>query len=149
MLREIGLLAAVLGLAGCSNRPTMLSNPDPALRKSISEFAADAVNRFPYPTDAPRGGTALARAQVGYAINVLEVVNLSNETWTDVTVWVNESYVINVPKMEPNRIKRLSFEILYNDKGQMFPTNNLKTLIKKVEFYQNGKLYDVPLQLAD
>jgi hypothetical protein len=91
----------------------------------------------------------MARAQVGYALNVLEIVNQSKEDWNDVTVWVNRSYVIHLPRMEPQRLKRLPFQMIFNDQGQYFPLDNDKALIQQVELFQNGRLYDVPLQLAD
>lgn len=143
------LLVALLLVAGCSGRPTVLPNPDPALRKSSAEFAADAAKRFPYPADAERAGRARARAQVGYALDVLEIVNQSAEEWSDVTVWVNRSYVVHLPKMEPGKLKKLPFQMLFNDKGQYFPLDNRKAVIEQLELFQNGKLYEVPVQLAD
>lgn len=143
------MMAVAAVLVGCSGRPTALPHPDPALRKSSAEFAADAAKRFPYPADAEQGGTAVGRAQVGYTLNVLEIVNLSSEPWTDVDVWVNRSYVVHVPKMEPNRLVRLPFQMIFNDKGQYFPLKNNKMLINRVELVQGGKVYEMPFQLAD
>ena len=144
------VLVVVAGaMVGCSGRPTVIPNPDPGLRKSSAEFAADAAKRFPYPADAEQGGKAVGRAQVGYTMNVLEVVNLSNETWTDVDVWVNRSYVVHVPKMEPNRLKRLGFRMIFNDSGHHFPLKNSRVMVQRVELFQDGKLYELPLQLAD
>jgi hypothetical protein len=150
MLRLVGVMVMGLMVVGCSNRPTVLQNSDPALaKKSIAELSSDAVKRFPYPADAEKGGRAMARAQVGYWMNVIELVNQSKEDWNDVTVWVNRAYVINIPKMQPGRLVRLPFKMLYNDQGQHFPEDNKKVLVQQVELYQNGKLYEVPLQLAD
>src|ERR1051325_11680992 len=59
-------------LTGCSGRPSLLPNPDPQLRHSSAEFAADAAKRFPYKTDLTSAQTT-ARAQVGYMLNVLEI----------------------------------------------------------------------------
>lgn len=137
-------------LAGCTNRPTLLPNPDPDLgKRTIAQLSADAVRLYPYPADAERGGQVMGRAQVGYALDVIEIVNLSKEDWNDVVVWVNRAYVIQVPKMRPNRLVRLPFKMLYNDKGQHFPEDNRKVLVQQIELFQNGKLYDVPVQLAD
>ncbi len=139
---SLGMMAV-----GCSGKPPLIRNPDPALQKSGPEFSADAVKRFPYPASAQQAGRAVARAQVGYAFNRLEIVNLSDQPWTDVEVWVNRSYVVHVPKMEPGTLKRLPFEILYNDAGQHFPKRGV--LIERVEIHQDGKIYEVPIQLAD
>lgn len=152
MTRAAALILTVsMGLiaAGCSGRPSMWRNPDPELRKSSAEFAADAAKRFPYPAGAAQAGRAVARAQVGYMLNRLEVVNLSDQPWTDVEVWVNRSYVVHVPSMNPNQLKRLPFQMIFDDSGQHFPLKNDQVLVDRVEIYQGGKIYEVPFQLAD
>ena len=141
-------LIASLG-AGCSGRPSMLPNKDKSLRKSSAAFAADAAKRFPYKSDAPRAGQAVARAQVGYSLNQLEVVNLSDETWTDVEIWVNEKYVVFVPQMKPKQLKVLNFQMLYDDKGRYFPINNKTVRVNRVEAYRDGQMYDISVGLAD
>ena len=143
------LVIAVAVLAGCSGRPSLIPNPDKSLRKTSSQFAADAAKRHPYKKDAPRGGEAVARAQVGYTLNQLDVVNLSQEPWNDVEVWVNQKYVVFVPVMEPNKLKTLNFQMLFDDQGNYFPTENKKTLVTKVEVFRDGKMYDVPVKLGD
>src|SRR5205814_340564 len=70
------LLGFVLMLAGCSGRAELFPNSDVALRKTSTQFAADAARRFPYKLEAPRAGEAQARAQVGYVLDVLEGENL-------------------------------------------------------------------------
>lgn len=142
-------LAGMMIAAGCAGRPALLPNPDPSLDKPSTVFAAAAVKRFPYKADAPRGGEAIARAQVGYTLNRIDVVNLSDEDWTNVEVWVNQSYVVFLPSMKAHELKRLNFQMLYNDQGQYFPVDNMKTLVKSVEVYRDGKMYTVPSQLAD
>jgi len=141
-------LIASLG-AGCSGRPSMLPNKDKSLRTSSAAFAADAAKRFPYKSDAPRAGQAVARAQVGYTMNQLEVVNLSEETWTDVEIWVNEKYVVFIPTMKPKELKILNFQMLFNEKGDYFPVNNKTVRINRVEAYRDGQMWDIPVALAD
>jgi hypothetical protein len=51
--------------------------------------------------------------------------------------------------MEPNKLKQLPFQMIYNDKGNSFPTNNNKVLVKQVNLYMNGKMYDLRKQQAD
>jgi len=151
-MMRVGLglgVAALFVVGGCAGRPALLPNPDPALDKPSTVFAADAVKRFPYKSDAPRGGEAVARAQVGYTLNRLDVVNLSDEDWSDVEVWVNQSHVVYVPLMKAHELKRLNFQMIYNDKGQYFPVDNSKELVRSVELYRDGKMYTVPVQLAD
>src|SRR4029453_17768074 len=85
------LVAATFALlAGCAGRPSLIPNSDKSLRKSSAQLAADAAKRHPYKSDAPRGGEAVARATVGYMLDQVDVVNLSNDDWTDVEVWVNQ-----------------------------------------------------------
>ena len=146
---SILLLVAAAVLAGCSGRPSLIPNPDKSLRKTSAQFAADAAKRHPYNKDAPRGGEAVARAQVGYTLNQLDVVNLSQEPWNDVEVWVNQNYVVFLPVMEPNKLKSLNFQMLFDDQGNSFPIDNKKVLINKVEVLHDGKMYDVPVKLGD
>lgn len=146
-----GVVAGTLamGLIGCSGRPSLIRNSDPELRKSSAQFAADAATRFPYPADAPKGGEAVARAQVGYSMNKLEIVNLSTDEWKDVEVWVNGAYVVFIPTMQPNQLKTLHFQLIFNDKGMYFPLNNKEVFVDKVEILRDGKLYNVGVGQAD
>ncbi len=142
-----GCLLALV--SGCTNRPTLMPNPDPTLNKTSSQFAADAVSRFPYKSDTPSGGEAVARAQVGYSFNQVEIINLSDQTWNNVEIWVNQKYVVLVPRMEPKVLKRIPFEILFDDKGNHFPTDNSKVLVQTINMLRDGKMYTIPTQLAD
>jgi hypothetical protein len=144
----IALLASLL-LVGCAGRPQLFPNSDKALQKTSTEFAADAAKRFPYKMDVPRAGLADARAQIDYTFDVLEIANLSDEDWEDVEVWVNQQYVVYIPKMESHALKHLTFQMIFNDGGFSFPTNNMKTRIEKLEILYAGKMYEVKLQLAD
>jgi hypothetical protein len=146
------LIALVLlTLVGCAGRTQIIPNSDPALRKKPAEFAADAAKRFPYKSDAPRGGEAQGRCQVGYSLNVLEIKNQSNENWNDVELWVNDAYVVHLPVLKANaeRVTQIPFQAIYNDQGESFPTDNSKVLVNKVEVYYGGKMYTVPKQQAD
>jgi hypothetical protein len=144
------LFALVLAMAaGCAGRPALIPNKDKALRKSSAEFSADAAKRHPYSADAPRAGQADARAQVGYTFNQLEVVNLSQEPWSDVEIWVNEKYVVYVPAMKPKELKVLNFQMLFDDKGHYFPVNNKTVRVDRVQAYHGGQMWDVAVSLAD
>jgi hypothetical protein len=145
----LSLAVAMLPLFGCSGRPELFPNSDELLRKPSTVFAADAAKRFPYKIDAPRAGEAQARAQVGYALDVLEITNLSDEDWANVELWVNQEYVVSLPRMEQHKLKRLPFQMLFDDNGLSFPTDNKVMRITKLEMFRDGKMYDVKLQLAD
>lgn len=143
------LLVGAMMLVGCAGRPSLIPNPDPALRKSSSEFAADAAKRFPYKADAPHGGEAVARSQVGYMLNRLDMSNLSDEDWMDVEIWVNQAYVVHLPAMEKGKLKRIPFQMLFNDQGQYFPLDNHQVLVERVQVYRDGVMYDIPNVIAD
>jgi len=139
-------------VAGCAGRPSLLPNSDPTLRKTSTEFAVDSAKRFPYKSNAPQAGDAIGRAQVGYMMHTIEIANNSSDTWKNVEVWVNQKYVVFIPEMPPHVLKSLPFQMIYDDQGHYFPTENRKendTLVRKVEIYTDDKMYNVPLQLAD
>ena len=146
-LLAVYVLASIM--IGCAGRAELLPNSDPALRKTSAQFAADAAKRFPYKSDAPKGGNAKGRCQVGYTLNVLEITNLSDEDWNDVELWVNRAYVVHLPvlKAHAGRVTSIPFQAIYNDQGQSFPTDNRKVLVDKVEVYYSWKLLRViPLE---
>ena len=134
---------------GCADKPTLLPPSDKSLRKTNAQFAADAAKRHPYKNEAPRGGEANARAEVDYGLNELSVVNLSKEPWTNVEVWVNQNYVVFLPAMPPNELKKVNFTMMYDANGNAFPTNSMKAMINKVEILRDGKMYDVKSKLGD
>ena len=142
-------ISAFAGVTGCSGRPALIPNPDKNLRKASAQFAADAAVRHPYKAEAPRGGEAIARSQVGYSLDRLDLVNLSQDAWTDVEIWVNQKYVVHLPKVEPNTLKIINFQMLFDEKGNYFPTDNKKVLISKVEVLKDGKMFEVPVRLGD
>jgi hypothetical protein len=145
----IASMLLIAALIGCKGRTEVFPNRDPDLRRTPAQFAADAARRFPYKADAPRGGEAQARAQVAYWLDMIEIVNLSEETWADVEIWVNGTWVCHVPTMAPNDLKRINFRMLFDENGSSFPIDNRNTLVKKIEIYRDGKMYDVRTQQAD
>lgn len=140
---------SLLTMVGCSGRPEIFPNSDGSLNKTSTQFAADAARRFPYKLDAARGGAAESRAEVGYPLDTLDVVNLSDTEWDDVELWVNQEYVVSLNKMEPKKLKHLTFQMIFNSEGKSFPTDNTKIRIEKLELLRDGKMYDVKVQLAD
>jgi hypothetical protein len=152
-MKRIAVLGMLLAgmLAGCAGTTELIPNSDPALRRKPPEFAADAARRHPYKADAPRGGEAVARAQVGYSADKLEIVNLSDQEWDDVELWVNQDYVVFIPVMKPGKLESIPFQAIFNGYGQSFPTDNRTPaqMVNKVELYHGGKMYDVTVKLAD
>jgi hypothetical protein len=149
------LLGAVWGalVAGCEGRTSVFPNSDKNLRKTPAQWAADAAKRHPFNADLPSGGEAVGRAQVGYVLNKIEVWNGSDADWENVEIWVNRSYVCFVPKIEAKgkRVKTIEFEMLYDGNGKHFPTDNKQAQlrIRQLEMLKDGKIYTIPLRLAD
>ncbi len=141
----------LLGVWGCTDRPTIFDNPDPNLRLSSSELRGDALARFPYKEEAPKVREIQARAQVAYPINRMEVVNFSPSDWEDVEVWVNHKFVCHVPKMQRGQLKEIHFPMLFDEKGNSFPMNSNKgqMLVKSVEILRDGKMYQLTVEAAD
>ena len=81
--------------------------------------------------------------------DVLEVANLSDADWEDVEVWINKKYVVWVPKIAKGNLERFTFQMIFDDAGHSFPTDNSTIRVKNVEIYKEGKMYDVRTQLAD
>jgi hypothetical protein len=140
----VGLLGAAL-LCGCASdgKPSTLPNPDPNLRKTSAELAADAAKRG-YEASAPKGGEAIARAQYELMSEQFDVVNLSDTDWTNVELWVNQNYVLFIPAMQRNSDKRVDFQMLFDRDGHHFDTQGGKNPISTLEVFRDGKIYTVP-----
>ena len=146
-------IAGLLQAGGCSGRPSLIPNSDPTLRKTSAQFSADAVKRHPFNTGLPSGGVAKGRAQVGYGLDTVQVLNLSDEDWDNVELWINRKFVVAVPKFPARgqRVKTLNFQMFYDDKGHYFPTDNSTPdrMIRQLEMVRGGQVYSIPVKLAD
>ena len=153
-LVSLTLVSAALAAGGCAGRPSLIPNKDEALRKTSTQFAADAAKRS-YKSDAPKAGEAPARAEVDYTLKELRIGNLSPDDWTDVEVWVNQKYVVYLPSLPKQNkgegYRHLNFQMFYDNQGEYFPVNvfRSKERIEKVEVYRDGKIFAVPVALAD
>jgi hypothetical protein len=150
MIRKIAITgtmlaaAMALGLAGCSTdgAPTLFPNPDANLHKNSAEFAADAAKRN-YESDAPHAGNAEARAQYELTQRRVDLVNLSQDDWSNVEVWVNQKYVVFIPAMQKDVDKKLDFEMFYDRDGHHFDTQGGKNPLQSIEICMDGKVYSV------
>jgi hypothetical protein len=148
MFSLIGVFTVSL-LAGCAGRPSLFPNSDKDLRKTSVAFAADAAKRS-YPETAPRGAEAQAQAAVDHGLaNRVEVINLSEENWSNVELWVNGKYVVFIPNWPARRMEQINFQMLYDRDGGSFPIDNKNIRIDKIEIFADGKLHAVPAKLAD
>jgi hypothetical protein len=145
------LLVMFFALTGCSGRPARIPVSDPDLKKSSAEFAADAAKRS-YPAEAPRGGEATARADVDHGVlNRMKLINLSDHDWADVDLWVNQKYVVHLGHWPRGQLKKINFQMLYDGDGKSFPISNDANgqKVETVELAREGKVFDVPVTLAD
>jgi len=135
-----------LGLAlGCAGRPSLLPPTDPNLRKTMTQFAADAVKRHPYKSDAPRGGEAMGRASVDYTFKSIQILNYSDIDWKDVEIWINQNYVLFVPEIPRGKegSKKVEFAMFFDDSGSFFQTDSGKVRVDQLEMLRDGKMYTI------
>ena len=148
--KSIRVSCLVLGLAtfvGCAGRPSLVPNSDPALRKTSAQFAADAVKRFPAPT-GDVAGALTGRVDIDVQRDTLQIANFTSNDWLDVDVWVNRTHVVHVPRIDAEKdgkpgTRTLDFQMIFNDQGESFPTDNDKYPVNTVEIKMDGKLYSI------
>lgn len=140
----MGVLAAG---AACAAKPSLLPNRDPALRRTVAEFRADAATRS-YPADAPRGRGLEARSQIGYMAKRVDLANLSQQDWENVEVWVNRQYVVFLPRIERGTLRSIPFTALFDRDGNHMPTNSRTFVVETVEVLLDGQLYDIRVTVA-
>jgi hypothetical protein len=151
LVLPVALLVALSAAGGgCAGRVSLLPNTDKTLRRTPAQFASEAAKRT-YQADMPDGGNAEARAEVAYAGNYIQILNLSEEDWTDVELWVNKKYVVHLPRITAGnkRVTSITFMMLYDDKGNPFPSDNRKQFIDSLEVVRDGKKYNIPMRMAD
>lgn len=147
----IGLLCItlilLLGTVGCQDQVSLIPNSDPDLRKSRTEFARDAMDRHPYHADAPRAGKIRGAATADYGSNTMQVANFTPEDWKDIEIWVNGQWVVFVPMIPGNAAtaRTINFEMMYDRMGRPFPNDNANpdSMVRKVEVYRDGKMYEL------
>lgn len=148
-VRNLCILLSIALFAGCSGRTALIPVSDPDLKKTPAEFAADAAKRT-YPANAPRGGDAQAQASVDHgAFNRIEAINLGGEDWNSLELWVNEKYVVYLATWPSKQLKKVNFQMLYDNTGNYFPIDNKGVQVSKIEILRDGKLYNVPMKMAD
>jgi hypothetical protein len=148
----LGALTLTGLLLGCEGRPTLFPNSDSNLHKTSTEFAADAAKRFPYPGEtAGKGGEIPGRAEVDVMLAQIQILNSSEDDWKDIDIWVNKSHVCHIPLIPKGKekVETVAFAMLYDDHGNYFSTQNGKNPVNRVEIVRDGKIYTVPVRLAD
>jgi hypothetical protein len=143
-------ISALLLASACAERPSLIPNSDTSLRKTTAQFAADSAKRH-YESDAPQGGPAPARAEIEYAFHYVSIVNLSPDDWTNVEVWLNNKYVVNVPSIPKQTAKTLNFQMLFDSDGNYYSYSSTESgkSTPTVEIFHDGKMFSVATQLPD
>jgi hypothetical protein len=141
----IGMMAA---LTGCDGMTSLFANSDPSLRKTPTEFAADAAKRH-YEADAPTATDSGARAQYDLTVREISLTNTTDTDWSNVEVWVNRKYVVYLPQIEGRTDKSLNFNMFFDDSGNRFDTDGGRQPIKSIEVFMDGKMCAVPNHVAD
>jgi len=136
--------ALTAALIGCTQRPPFMPNPDPALHKNASQFAADAAHRH-YEADAPKAGDANGRVEIDYGLHRVSIVNSSTEDWNDVEIWFNQKYVIALPKILGNasRAESIDFQTIFDEHGNHLPFDGGQEPVNTVEMFKDGKMYSL------
>lgn len=132
--------------AGCVDNAVLIPSSDAALNKTSAAYASDAKASFPYPADLQRSNEIDARAEIGYMVNAINLVNFSGKDWENIEIWINKSYVLPLPRFETGKTKRMSFKLFYNDQGVYLPLKG--SMIESVEIKKDGTLYTVPTQIG-
>ncbi len=141
----VGVLLAI----GCQKRATVFPNSDPALNRTSQAFADDAKSRQPFKTELATGTKADGVARLDYTLEVIQLTNLSPETWENIEVWVNGKYVVYVPKIEAGRLRTLSFKMFYDGAGNTIPpSKNSSPRVQTVQILHNGTITTVPMKIA-
>lgn len=141
------LTLAAVALGGCAQKPSLIPNQDPALRRTKAEFRADAATRV-YPANAPRGRNLESRSQIGYMAKRVDVANLSQTDWQNVEVWVNQRYVVFLPRIERGTLRSIPFTALFDNQGNHIPTDSRTFVVETVEVLIDGQLYDIKVTVA-
>ena len=139
-------MAAIL-LAGCASGTTNVNpNPDPAVQKPRTTFAAYAATRE-YPADLPKTEDAAIRAEVDYQLDVINFVNLGDTELKDVEVWVNEHYVVLLGTLPVKQQRGANFHVLFDKAGQQAPSRG--TWVEMIELNYDGQMHSVRVRPAD
>ena len=142
------VVAVMVALAaGCASGDRRWNpNPELSLQKKPAEYAAYAAEQV-YPADATRAEGSPVLAEVDYGYDVVNLVNVGEEDWNDVNVWVNQQFVVKLGSL-PVRVQRgVNFHALYDREGLRAPSRGV--WIRTVEIERDGQLYPLRIRIAD
>lgn len=123
-----GLLVVVLGAAGCN-----LPNFDPKLATRPYPYELHTINVL--PIQVFRDGT------------YIEIVNSTDLSWTDVTVWVNQRYASTLKSLQPGQRVFMDLFSFRDDLGERFRAGGLLRTrpAAKVELIEFQPAEDMPM----
>lgn len=145
LLASLGV--ASLLVAGCTSRPTLVPNEDPALNRPAEQLAADAIKKFPYPADLAISPDPIpVRAELGYWINEISLVNYGDADLDNVDIWINQTHVVGPLKLQAKKVRKLPFEVFFDAMGKRFPRDGVR--ITSLELRIDDVMHKVPTQLG-
>ncbi len=145
LLASVSMACVVL--AGCESRPTLVPNEDPALNRPAEQLAADATKKFPYPADLALSPNPLPiRAEIGYWINEISLVNYGDADLESVDIWINQTHVIGPLKLQAKKVRKLPFEVFFDAMGKRFPRDGVR--ITSLEIRIDDVMHKVTTQLG-
>lgn len=150
------LLAALLLAGGCrkgadAGTRAHAGRPAPSIgasQDSAITSASSPVSYPGYPVETPLVGAADARATAHYGKNRLEIANLSEQPWPATWVWVNHRYGALLPYTRPGELRSMRFEMLRDERGRPFPSDNLSVRVEAVELVTGDERTSVPFGLG-
>ncbi len=149
MTIRLAIASCVLAAAiGCSERAVLIPNFDPSIDKKLSTLRSESAACFPYNAAADRGAELPMRAELGYTFNQITLVQFSGQTWDNVQLWINGTYVIHLDRLESRDLKRLSFKLFMDESGMHFPLNNEAVRVEKLEIKKDGVFHPVHAQIG-
>lgn len=101
-----GLLLLALGASGCN-----FPNFDPKLATKPYPYELHTINVL--PIQVFRDGTHI------------EIVNSTDLSWTDATIWVNQRYASNLDSLQPGQRVSMNLFSFRDDLGEQFRAGGL------------------------
>ena len=139
-----GVIAAASALPGCStsasfNPGRLGRSDDPTMRTQLTAFAASEENR--YPQNAEVSDDIRAAALVNRAGGAVRLYNFTNDTISEMKVWVNKAYVTPIRAIAANDKVIIPRAHFYSSQG--IPLSQTTAGITQVQIERGGRLYNV------
>lgn len=135
------MMGAAATLMGCSFSTDLSPEavaPADTERVQLAAYAA----RTPYPSDMRPSTDLHVGALLSQSGRRIQLENLSDDTLTNVKVWVNGQFVYHLDSLPPHSTRTLYASMFYNRDGMDMIT--AKAFPQRVELQSGDRLYVVP-----